>query len=277
MHISGFSIVFMVISAIISIGVPVFLFLFFRKRYNAKTIPMIFGIAGFIIFALIIEGSIHRIILGKFALKEKPLAYIIYGIFMAGIFEETARFISFNILKRKYKDIGTGLSYGIGHGGIESILLAGVSMIIGAVSSIIINTGNVEIITSKFQGEALAVINSQIENLSTSAPYLFLIGGAERLFAIAIQLSLSVIVFYAVYKKKLWLFPLAILAHAIIDIPAASMQAGVLKNVFLVEGFVCVFAIAVTLFAKYLYRKYQDQQTCSKTSTLSNTDNEIKI
>ncbi|MDR0538038.1 MAG: YhfC family intramembrane metalloprotease [Tannerellaceae bacterium] len=59
---------------------------------------------------------------------------------MAGLFEETARFISFKILKKKYNGIGTGLAYGIGHGGIEAVLLAGLSMIVSIVFCIMINT-----------------------------------------------------------------------------------------------------------------------------------------
>ena len=68
---------------------------------------------------------------------------------MAGIFEETARFVSFKILKKIFTGISTGLSYGIGHGGIESVLLAGFSMIAGLVFGILINTGNIGIITGK--------------------------------------------------------------------------------------------------------------------------------
>jgi uncharacterized membrane protein YhfC len=123
MQVSIFSMVFMAISAVVSIGLPIGLFIIFYKKFNAKFLPLILGIFGFIIFTLIFERSIHLIVLNKFSLKEKPFLYLLYGVFMAGIFEETARFVSFNILKKKYTGIGTGLSYGIGHGGIEAILI----------------------------------------------------------------------------------------------------------------------------------------------------------
>jgi uncharacterized membrane protein YhfC len=257
MYVPVLSIIFMSTSAVISIGAPVCLFLFFRRKFNSRALPMVLGIAGFVIFAMLLEGTIHRVVLGKFPLKqEAPVVYIIYGIFMAGIFEETARFVAFKILKRKYAGIGTALSYGIGHGGIESALLAGVSMLIAIVASIIINTGNAEIITGRFRGEALAAINTQMEALLTTAPYMFFISGIERMMAIAIQLSLTVVVFYSVYgNNKLWLFPLAVLLHAIIDIPAAAAQTGLLKNILLVEGIVCLCAVSVFVFTKYLHEK----------------------
>jgi uncharacterized membrane protein YhfC len=218
---------------------------------------MIYGAAAFIIFALVLEQLIHLIVFKTFPLKEKPLIYILYGIFMAGIFEETARFISFKILKKKYAGIETGLSYGIGHGGIEAVLLAGVPMITAVVFSILINTGNAETITGKLQGEALTQMETQITaGIITTAPYMFLISGVERVFAITIQISLSVLVFYSVYSKgKIWLFPLAILLHAIIDIPAAAMQVNVLKNVLLVECIVGLCAILITIFALLVHIK----------------------
>lgn len=255
MHVSILSIIFMFISAVIQIGLPVCLFFYFRKKFNAKVMPALFGMLGFILFAMILEGAIHSAVFKAFPLREKPVIYIIYGTLMAGIFEETARFTAFNILKNRYGGIGTGLSYGVGHGGIESILLAGISTIAAVFTSVIINTGNAAIITSSLQGDALAAINMQFDVLVSTAPYMFLISGFERLMAVCIQISLSVIVFCSVYNKKLFLFPLAILLHAIIDISAAAYQAGALKSIFLVEGLVLISAIGLSFCAKYVYKK----------------------
>jgi uncharacterized membrane protein YhfC len=246
----------MTISAIISIGLPIGLFIVFYKKYNAGFLPLIFGIAGFIIFVLLLERSIHLIVLDKFSLREKPFVYILYGVFMAGIFEETARFISFNVLKKKYTGIGTGLSYGIGHGGIESILLSGLAMINSLIFCIIFNAGNIEMITNKLQGEALIQLNNQINTLLTTAPYMFLISCIERIFAIGVQISLTISVYYSVYgKNTFWLYPLAIILHAIIDVPAAAMQVNILKNVFFVEGLIGIFAILMIILAKNIHKK----------------------
>ena len=148
------------------------------------------------------------------------------------------------------------MSYGIGHWGIESVLLVGLSMISSIVMSIIINTGNIEILTGNRQGETLAAINNQITGLVNTAPYMILVGGFERIFAIAVHLSLSVIVFYAVFgKKKLWLYPLAIVFHAIIDTFAMIYQTGGIKNLFVLEGIICLLSVCLVLFTKYLHKK----------------------
>ncbi|MDR2840635.1 MAG: YhfC family intramembrane metalloprotease [Paludibacter sp.] len=249
----------MAVSAIISIGVPIFLFLFFRKRFSMSAIPMLVGAVAFVVFALILERSIHILVLrpsptGEIALKNQPLLYVLYGVFMAGIFEETARFLSFYLLKKKYNGIGTGISYGIGHGGVEAVILAGVAMISNLVFSMMINSGATALLPEAIQGEVLGKITTA---LTDTAPYMFLISGIERIFAIAIQVSLSIIVFYSVFcKGKWWLFPLAILIHAIVDCPAAIMQTGVIKNVFLVEGLAGVSALLLIYLAVFMFKKF---------------------
>ena len=100
MSVPVLSIVFMAVSAILAIGVPVCLFIAARKKFNAKVIPMLFGIAGFVIFALVLEALVHRIVIGRFIQTSNKVLYIIYGALMAGLFEESARFIAFNILKK---------------------------------------------------------------------------------------------------------------------------------------------------------------------------------
>jgi len=255
MQIPALSIIFMSVSAIISIGTPIAVFLYFRKKFDSKIFPMILGLIGFAVFVLILESLVHNIVIDKIIFRDRsPALFIVYGVLMAGIFEETARLIAFKILKKKYEGISTALSYGIGHGGLESILLAGVSLIFAIILSILLNTGNIDLITGKMTGAALDAINRQIETMRITAPYVFLFSGMERICAIGIQLSLSVIMFYAVFgNKKLWLYPVAILCHAIIDVPAAAMQAGVIKSIPLVESIVLVSAVLIIIYARYLH------------------------
>ena len=88
------------------------------------------------------------------------------------------------------------------------------------------------------------------------APAMFLIPGFERMFALTIHISLSVIVFYSVYEnRRLWLYPAAILLHALIDAPAALAQVGVLTNTLALEGMVFGCAVVLALIAVYTHRK----------------------
>jgi len=249
------SIVFIGVSAAVSIGLPIALFFAFRKKYGLKIVPMLVGAAAFIVFAMVLEQLLHYFVLrpgpdGSIALRSNPLLYMLYGCFAAGIFEETARLLSFTLLKRKYRGIGVGLSYGIGHGGFESAVMVGVTLISSVVLSLMYNAGTID---------ALGLPAQTVEQLAAAKdmnPFLLLAGGFERICAVVIQISLSLIVWHAVARKdKRWLYPVAILLHAAIDVPAALMQAGVLSGIVLVEGIIAAEAAALAAIAVLTCKK----------------------
>ena len=252
------SIIFMCISAVVSVGLPVLLFITLRKKYSLKVAPMLVGAAAFIVFALGLEQLLHMIVLhprpdGTIGLKSNLLLYILYTCFAAGIFEETARFLSFSLLKKKYSGIGTGLSYGIGHGGFESAVLVGVSLVSSVVMCVMFNMG----IANSPGLPAQAI--EQLAAVKDMNPFLLLAGGFERISALVIQISLSLVVWHSVNRKdKWWLFPAAILLHAAADVPAALMQAGLLDSVLLVEGIVAAEAAALAAIAVFVCKKLKN-------------------
>ena len=94
-----------------------------------------------------------------------------------------------------------GLMYGAGHGGIEAVILLSVTMIINVIFSLQTNAG----VSSAFGGldSAQALINTPF--------WMMLVGAVERISAVAIHVSLSVLVWFAAKNNaKVWLYPLAI-------------------------------------------------------------------
>lgn len=258
MTISYVSMLCMAASGLLSIGVPVALLIAFRKKFGAKTVPALVGAAAFVVFALALERILHQLVLkpggdGSTWMSSYPVWYMLYGSFAAGIFEETGRFLSFKLLKKRYGGIGTGLNYGVGHGGIEAILLGGLAMINAIVTSVLVNSGNIEALTSGPNGERIA---AQIQAIAATPPAMFLLPGLERMFALTIHISLSVVVFYSVYEnRRLWLYPAAIVLHALIDAPAALMQVGAIQNVLALESVVFGCAVALALIAVCTHRR----------------------
>lgn len=251
---------------IISIGLPIGLFLFLRKRMNLKVVPMLVGAVAFVVFALILESLLHQLVLrpdadGTIALLNNPLLYMLYGCFAAGIFEESARFISFRLLKKKYSGVRTGFSYGIGHGGIEAILLAGLAMLSNIVLSIMMNTG-----ATAALGNSPEIL-AGIATLQETDSYLFLVSGIERISAVVIQISLSLLVWFSVNRKgKGWLFPAAIVLHAVIDAPAALMQAGAISSIALVELLVAVAAVVLAVLAYFACKRFKNDDAAVNAS-----------
>jgi len=258
LHVPAISIVGMSLSILLSAGAPFALFFFIRRRYGKGVLPVLLGGAAFFLFAVVLEQLLHAVVLrpgpgGRAALMERPFWYMLYGALAAGVFEETARFVSFHILKKRCGGIATALKYGVGHGGAEAILIGAVSMISTLALSIM-------------AGGALAAqlgepVLAQARAIAQTQPALFFVAGLERLLALGIQISLSVLVYYAVYeRRRLWLFPLAVLLHAMIDCPAVLMQAGVLKNVWLAEGVTAACMAALAALALALHKRLEPHE-----------------
>ena len=253
------SIIFMIISGLIAFGLPIAAFIVINKKLKLKIVPLLIGCAAFIIFVLILENMLHSVVLrpdvlGAIPLRvNHPVIYVLYAIFAAGIFEETARLISFTLIKNKFRGIATGFSYGIGHGGIECILFVGLSMFSNIVLSFMINSGEIASLGNMIPQDLI------VDPLVNTAPAMFLVSGVERIFAFSFHVAASLLVWTAVNKKgAMWLYPVAICLHAILNIPAASMQAGLISSIALVEVLTGVLAVAVVLITIFIVKKTQD-------------------
>lgn len=261
------SFVTMGISLLFGIAIPLGLFIFYRKKYNCKIKPFITGCAVFAIFALILESIFHLIILGggrQQLLMAKPLLYGLYGGLMAGLFEETGRFLAFKtVLKESQDNDNTALMYGAGHGGFEAFYILFGTAISNILMAVMINSGNTQLLTANLTGEKLAAIQQVITTLITTKPLAFCAGVVERIPSVAIHISLSIIVWFAAKNKNKWYFyPLAIVLHLIVDAITGTLSV-MNANVILIEVIIYICAVAVIFVALKIWRKNSSVNTQS--------------
>ena len=252
MMVPPISILCMAVSALLCIGVPVALLIVARRKFGAKIVPVLVGAAAFVVFVMVLRRILQQLILnlhddGSTWMTEYPFWYMLYLCLFVGIIEETGRFLSFKLLKRRYDGIGTGLGYGVGFGGGSAILLGGVAMINTLIFSVIANSTN---------GSYDLLVFMEASINAAQPPSSFLLSGVDQMFALTKHISLSVIVFYSVCEnRRLWLYPAAILLSALINIPAALVQVGVLTNGIFNEAFLYLGPVILALIAFYTYRR----------------------
>ena len=257
------SIVFMSVALLFSIAAPIGMLLWLRKKKNADLMPFFAGCAVMLVFALLLETLVRQLVLGSGAgkvIRDHIWLYALYGGFMAGLVEESGRFIAFKTVLKKYrkKDVNA-LMYGAGHGGFEAFWLLGLGMINNLIYSALINFGKTEVFTSMVPEEQLAEAEGIFRTLIDTTPALFLLGIAERVFAIVIHLSLSVLVWFAAKKKgKVWLYPLAILLHLLVD-GGIVVLARSGAHTLIVEAVTGAAAALLAVLAVFIYRKNTSQ------------------
>ena len=255
--ISSLSIVAMFASVLISFGIPIGLTIYMVKKEHASMKAVLVGALVFFIFQVATRIPLLQIISKQAWYFRMSSNVILLGLFLgltAGIFEEIGRFLGFKLLKNKLS-WSNGIAFGIGHGGIEAILLVGISNLNNIIYSIMINYGTFDTaIASKLPAETAYLIKSQLINLS---PSMFLAGGVERIFAMTVQIAFSLLVLYGVMSKKFLYVVYAILLHGLVDAPlVVLMSKGI--NIWAIEGFIALCA-AIGIYyinkSKEIFRK----------------------
>lgn len=203
------------------------------------------GAAIFILTQLLIRIPLLAYLSGRpwfRTLSEDSIFFsaVIIGGLTAGIFEECGRYLGFRLFLKRELSWGNGLAYGLGHGGIESIILVGLAYINNIVISLMINSGAFEQFAAPRLGESASLIKSQLVNLT---PSIFLAAGVERFLTLIIHIALSLIVLYAVKQRRPVFLLTAVLLHTVLNAGAVYLQdAG--ADFRLIELFIAVFAAA---------------------------------
>ena len=249
----------MAANAFLGIAVPVCLAVYLVRKHRAKLSSILIGAGTFILFALVLESILHQLVLkgphGSDILGN-TLLYALYGGLAAGVFEETGRFLSMKFLMKKEPSKPLpGIAYGVGHGGAEMLIIFGITMINNLVISALINSGQADAIFAKVPEEAAGQLQAQLDQLQTLGAGTLLIGLWERFSALILHLGLSMLVWVAVRKggKWLWLFPAAIVLHAIVDAGAALLQKS--AGMITLELIVMAEAIAVAAIGYTVAKK----------------------
>ncbi len=255
------NLLFMGIAA--SIIIPVALILAWKLKTKASIIPTLIGAVTFFVAVVILENIVHSRVLGidtalSRAITGNIFLYALYGGLMAGIFEETARFLAFKFVLKNHDSKKTAISYGLGHGGFECIyvLCSSYFSLIGL--AMLQNSGLMETTLAavpEAQKERAAAVVAQLMNLQPTDIMLAL---WERGSAIALHVSLSILVFMAVKQVgKMYAFPLAILLHALFDFVAVMCASNGVPTV-VIEIIICALAVGTLVYAVTLYKKMKE-------------------
>ena len=145
--------------------------------------------------------------------------------------------------------------YGAGHAGCEAILVVSMAMFSNLVIAILINSGNEHVILGQLSGDILEQTRSQFQELINTPWYVFILSMVERIAAITMHLSLSVLVWYAAKKRnRFFLYPVAVIIHMIVD-AAATYLSYKDVNIFIIEFLLVVANVILAFFAKGIWNK----------------------
>ena len=250
------------ITVVLMIAIPVLLFVYWRRRHRKQTNIswLIAGAVGFIVSARVLELGVHYLCI----VADNPVsryingnvaAYVIYGITMAGVFEECGRYVIMKWVLKRNRTSENAVMYGIGHGGIEILTVLLPSIITYLAVVVLFSKGNVE--------NALSALKITEENASAALPAvqaaasfnytMMFLNIIERLSAMFLHIGLTVIVYHGVIKAKRGFLLLAIILHMLMDTFPALYQRGIMP-LWVVEVWGILWVVVTVLIAKRLYQ-----------------------
>jgi uncharacterized membrane protein YhfC len=136
----------------------------------------------------------------------------------AALFEEVGRYIGYRwLMGREEKTWSKAVMYGLGHGGLESMLLVAGLTLIGLINLLLLLS-----MVGSLPADQRALVEQQLAAVRGQPDWLPLVGAWERLWSIAFQVAMSVVVLQVFRRGMVWL-GLAILAHALLDFLAVGL------------------------------------------------------
>ena len=139
--------VFIVLSLelLFSLALPIAAIVVWKKKADVSLRPCVLGAVAFFVFAVVLEQIIHFLVLGLNGtvsdfILSRPWLYAVYGGFMAGFIEESARFLVFKTMMRDNVGRENAVSYGLGHGGLECFSVLGMTMISNLMLAVMFNS-----------------------------------------------------------------------------------------------------------------------------------------
>ena len=265
-HIGTQSFVSLALGAALGVLLPLALALVWVRKKHEPFKPVLVGAVIFFLFVTILEKPIQALVItGEHPvaafLSANPVWWaLVVGLF-PGVFEETGRLFAFKAILKNRKNRETAISYGIGHGGLEVMMLLGANYAAYLVYAVMINSGTfgavIEQAAAKApeQAEALRTLAGQLAGLNLAGVGLALL---ERGFAFLFHLGASILVFYACRDRgRFWLYPLAIVLHTALDfIAGLTIAKAVTIPTLALEGIIGAFGVLVFCGAYFLlYRR----------------------
>ena len=258
------SMIWLGIGAVLGIVVPLGIAIWWtiRKKENFTTI--LIGAGVFVLFAILLEKPIQNALIlpdhgvSRFINARPVLWAFVVGLF-PGVFEETGRFVAFKTVLKKRKNKETSISYGIGHGGIEAIIIFGMTYITYLSYAVMINTGTFQTVIDQVMAEAPDQLGAVYQTMDAIATFSFgtlSLGLLERVGAFLFHVGASILVFYACRdRRKFFLYPLAVLLHTAMDMFCGLYLNGTLQiSQVVLEIVIIIYGILVFIGAYFIYK-----------------------
>jgi uncharacterized membrane protein YhfC len=243
LHINSGWLVNVAITAAFVILYPIVLAIIAHRRLKVSWRYFAYGALIFFLFQVITRVPLVLWLQGRLAPQLQAsvtlrVAWLFALALTAGLVEEIGRYVGYRwLMRREEKTWSKAVMYGIGHGGLESILLIGGQLLLAIFNIVVLLIVGPKLVPASQHIQVL----QQFAAINAQPVWLPLLGAWERLWAVPFHIAMSVVVLQVFARRNiLWLW-LAVLLHTILDFVAATLPQWLgsgTRTSLIVEGWV---------------------------------------
>lgn len=256
---SNFAIICMVISLIVVIGVPIYVFVYLKKRLNFAALSLFNGVLFYFLCVVFLNNITVNLLLaipnvGDFLTTNRALGVSIIS-FIGVIFEVVGLFFGVSFLAKRFPRFGDNTMFGLGFSTIEAIMSAA-SVLFGFITlSMTINSTGLEEIFKVYPEEELANAITSMQSLLDIPSAQFLTYGINCTLLLAFRMCASMLLFGMV-TNKMPKYMLAVVFgfKLIFVVPDILVNSGVYQNIWIS---VIVYVIITALFVVFTLKQMQ--------------------
>jgi uncharacterized membrane protein YhfC len=243
------------LAALVMIGMPLALGAFLVRRFKTGWGLFLIGCVTFIgsqILHIPFNAYVLNPLLASLGFGEETgpgvalaIAALLLGL-SAGVFEEGARWLAYRFWVRKARTWPQGIVFGSGHGGAEAFIAG----LLALATLIQLTALRGQDLASVVPADQLAAAEMQVAAYWALPGWAAFLAAAERASALAVQITLSVIVLQAFLRPRGGLWMLAAIGwHALVDAVAvfvgitAGVYAGSVQGMLVAEAVIAGLAL----------------------------------
>lgn len=272
-HINTAWLIAAICSALFVIVYPLVLAVLAHQRLKVSWRYFGYGALIFFLFQLISRVPIVAVLGNVLAPQLKASHIFLYTwlaflAITAGLAEEIGRYVGYRwLMKREEKTWSKAIMYGLGHGGLESMVVVGGLIILNIVNVVIWSSLNLNTLPAAQHAQ----IVQQVNTLNAQPVWAIFLGSWERLWTVPIHVALSVIVLQVFQRNNIaWLW-LAVLLHALVDGVAVFLPqilGASTTTSLIIEGFVAVAGI-IGIWIIWQLRDHQEATSTIASNTVA--------
>ncbi|MGB9751952.1 MAG: YhfC family intramembrane metalloprotease [Roseiflexus castenholzii] len=199
---------------------------FVSRRLRVSWRYFAYGAIIFLLFQLITRVPLVLAIQGALAPQLQASRPLLFGwlaalALTAGLAEEIGRYVGYRWLFREEKTWSRAVMYGLGHGGLESIVLVAGLTLLGLINLLALSA--VDLATLPLTDDQRELARQQLAAIAAQPDWLPLVGAWERLWTLPFHVALSVMVAQVFRRRQIWWLWVAIATHTLVNLLAVGV------------------------------------------------------